>query len=190
LRPSRTISTSALTRVGVEHQGRQGLLREVEVAGEIAQLLDLLANRRASVRPPVGLGVEAFTTEGRREWFSHYAATGPHRLLVADVDGRVTGYATSGTFRLKPAYARTVETTIYLDPSATGRGIGSHLYGELLDVVSAAGMHRAYAGVALPNDASEALHRRFGFRDVGTFTEVGWKQGRWVDVRWYERALP
>jgi len=134
--------------------------------------------------------VEAFTTEGRREWFSHYAATGPHRLLVADVDGRVTGYATSGTFRLKPAYARTVETTIYLDPSATGRGIGSHLYGELLDVVSAAGMHRAYAGVALPNDASEALHRRFGFRDVGTFTEVGWKQGRWVDVRWYERALP
>jgi len=59
-----------------------------------------------------------------------------------------------------------------------------------VDVVSAAGMHRAYAGVALPNDASEALHRRFGFRDVGTFTEVGWKQGRWVDVRWYERALP
>jgi len=134
--------------------------------------------------------VEPFTAEGRREWFSHYAATGPHRLLVADVDGRVTGYATSGTFRLKPAYERTVETTVYLDPSAAGRGIGSHLYGELLDVVSAEGMHRAYAGVALPNDASEALHRRFGFRDVGTFTEVGWKQGRWVDVRWYERALP
>jgi phosphinothricin acetyltransferase len=44
--------------------------------------------------------------------------------------------------------------------------------------------------VALPNDASEALHRRLGFRDVGTFTEVGWKQDRWVDVRWYERALP
>ena len=133
--------------------------------------------------------VEPFTVGARQDWFAHYTDTGPHRLLVADVDGRVVGYATSGSFRLKPAYARTVETTIYLDPTATGRGIGSLLYGELLDVVTAEGMHRAYAGVALPNDASEALHRRLGFRDVGTFTEVGWKQDRWVDVRWYEKSL-
>lgn len=133
--------------------------------------------------------VEPFTVAARREWLGHYADAGPHRLLVADLDGLVLGYATSGPFRLKPAYARTVETTIYLDPSATGRGVGSMLYGELLDVVTAEGMHRAYAGVALPNGASEALHRRFAFRDVGTFTEVGWKQDRWVDVRWYERSL-
>ena len=133
--------------------------------------------------------VEPFGVDARRDWFAHYDATGPHRLLVAEVDGRVVGYATSGPFRLKPAYARTVETTVYLDPTATGRGVGSLLYGELIDVVTAEGMHRAYAGVALPNDVSEALHRRFGFRDVGTFTEVGWKQGRWVDVRWYERSL-
>lgn len=133
--------------------------------------------------------IEPFTVGSRREWFGHYGATGPHQLLVAEVDGQVAGYATSGSFRLKPAYARTVETTIYLDPAATGRGVGSLLYGELLDVVTAEGMHRAYAGVALPNDASEALHRRLGFRDVGTFTEIGWKQDRWVDVRWYEKAL-
>ena len=133
--------------------------------------------------------IEPFTVDARRPWLGHYAATGPHRLLVAELDGRVVGYATSGPFRLKPAYGRTVETTIYLDPSTTGRGLGSLLYGELLDLVTAEGMHRAYAGVALPNDASEALHRRLGFRDVGTFTEVGWKQDRWVDVRWYERAL-
>ena len=133
--------------------------------------------------------VVPFTVEARREWLTHYAATGPHRLLVADVEGQVAGYATSGHFRLKPAYGRTVETTIYLDPSATGRGIGSLLYGRLLDAATAEGMHRAYAGVALPNDASEGLHRRLGFRDVGTFTEVGWKQGRWVDVRWYEKEL-
>jgi phosphinothricin acetyltransferase len=138
--------------------------------------------------------VEPFTVAARQPWFEHYAGTGPHRLLVAQVDSQVdsqvAGYATSGPFRLKPAYARTVETTVYLDPTATGRGVGSLLYGELLDLVTADGMHRAYAGVALPNDASEALHRRLGFRDVGTFTEVGRKQDRWVDVRWYERALP
>ena len=134
--------------------------------------------------------VEPFTVDARWEWFEHYADKGPHRLLVAQVGGQVGGYATSGPFRLKPAYSRTVETTVYLDPRATGRGLGSLLYRELLDTVAAEGMHRAYAGVALPNDASEALHRRLGFRDVGTFTEVGWKQDRWVDVRWYERALP
>ena len=134
--------------------------------------------------------IEPFTVDARRAWFEHYADIGPHRLLVAQVDGQVGGYATSGPFRLKPAYSRTVETTVYLDPTATGRGVGSLLYGELLATVAAEGMHRAYAGVALPNDASEALHRRLGFRDVGTFTEVGWKQDRWVDVRWYERALP
>ena len=133
--------------------------------------------------------VEPFSVDARRDWFAHHGATGPHRLLVAEVDGQAAGYATSGPFRLKPAYSRTVETSIYLDPPATGRGTGRLLYTELLDAVTAAGMHRAYAGVALPNDASEALHRRCGFRAVGTFTEVGWKQERWVDVRWYERSL-
>lgn len=134
--------------------------------------------------------VETFTVEERREWFGHYAPTGPHRLLVGVVDGRVAGYATSGVFRTKPCYARSVETTVYCDPAASGRGLGSALYARLLEALAAEGMHRAYAAVALPNEPSERLHRRFGFREIGTWTEVGHKQGRWVDVRWYERALP
>ena len=134
--------------------------------------------------------LEPFTVDARREWFGHYAATGPHRLLVAEVDGKVRGWATSGTFRTKPAYARSVETTAYCDPAATGQGLGSALYGELLDLLAREDVHRAYAGVALPNDASVALHERFGFREAGTFREVGHKFGRWWDVRWYERALP
>jgi len=133
--------------------------------------------------------VEPFSVDGRRGWLRHYAETGPHRLLVAEVDGAVAGYATSGTFRTKPAYARTVETTVYCDPQVTGRGVGSALYGALLDLLVDEGVHRAYAGIALPNAASEALHHRFGYRDVGTFTEVGRKHGRWVDVRWYGRHL-
>jgi phosphinothricin acetyltransferase len=134
--------------------------------------------------------VEPFTVEQRRAWFGHYAVTGPHRLLVGELEGRVAGYATSGVFRTKPCYARSVETTIYCDPAATGRGLGSALYRRLLDVLEGEGVHRAYAGVALPNEASDRLHRRFGFREIGTWTEVGHKHGRWVDVRWYERALP
>ena len=134
--------------------------------------------------------VERFTVEQRREWFSGYALTGPHRLLVGEVDGVVAGYATSAALRSKPAYLHSVETTIYCDPAATGRGLGTALYRELLELLASADVHRAYAGIALPNEASERLHRRFGFREVGTYTEVGHKLGRWVDVRWYERPVP
>lgn len=134
--------------------------------------------------------LEPFTVDERREWFGHYAASGPHRLLVADVVGVVRGYATSSTFRVKPAYATSVETTVYCSPSVAGRGIGTALYDELLGVLAGEDLHRAYAGVALPNEASEALHRRFGFREVGTYHEVGRKHGRWWDVRWYERPMP
>ena len=138
----------------------------------------------------VTFDVEPFTVEQRREWFDHYAGTGPHRLLVAELDGAVAGYATSSRFRVKPGYATSVETTVYCDPAALGRGLGSALYGELLAVLAGEGLHRAYAGVALPNDASLRLHERFGFRDLGTFGEVGRKHGQWVDVRWFERPLP
>ena len=134
--------------------------------------------------------VEPWTVEARREWFGHYAPTGPYRLLVAELDGRVAGFATSSTFRERAAYSRSVETSVYCDPDATGRGLGTALYTTLLAVLAGQDLHRAYAGVALPNDASESLHRRFGFREIGTYTEVGRKFDRWWDVRWYERPLP
>ena len=134
--------------------------------------------------------VERFTVDQRREWFTRLALTGPHRLLVGEVDGVVAGYATSAALRSKPAYLHSVETTIYCDPAATGRGLGTALYRELLQLLATADVHRAYAGIALPNEASERLHRRFGFRELGTYTEVGHKLGRWVDVRWYERQVP
>jgi phosphinothricin acetyltransferase len=134
--------------------------------------------------------VEPFTVGARRAWFDHYADTGPHRLLVAELAGTVAGYATSSAHRAKPAYASSVETTVYCAPDLVGRGVGSGLYAALFDVLAAEDVHRAYAGVALPNDASVRLHERFGFRELGTFHEVGRKLGRWVDVQWFERSLP
>jgi len=138
----------------------------------------------------VTFDVDEFTVEARRDWFDHYAPTGPHRLLVA-VDGDdVLGYVTSGPLRPKPAYATSVETTVYLRPDATGRGLGTLLYRRLFEVLAGEDLHRAFAGVALPNDASEALHRRVGFTELGTYGEVGRKFGRYWDVRWFERPLP
>ena len=131
-----------------------------------------------------------FTAEERREWFSHYTEVGPHRLLVA-VDGdEVLGYATSSPFRPKPGYLTSVETSVYLRPDATGRGLGTMLYRGLFNALALEDLHRAYAGVALPNDASVALHERLGFRELGTYVEVGRKFGRYWDVLWFERALP
>jgi phosphinothricin acetyltransferase len=139
---------------------------------------------------PVTFDIEEFTVEQRREWFGHYRDTGPHRLMVA-VDGEhVLGYATSSIFRVKPAYATSVETTVYCDPDATGRGVGSALYSALFAALADEDVHRAYAGVALPNDASIALHERHGFQVIGTYAEVGRKFGRYWDVRWFERPLP
>ena len=131
-----------------------------------------------------------FTVEQRQEWFSHYATTGPYRVLVAVDAADVVGYATSSPFRPKPGYLTSVETSVYLRPDATGRGLGTLLYRALFDAIAEEDLHRAYAGVALPNDASVTLHERLGFRRLGTYVEVGRKFGRYWDVLWFERALP
>lgn len=130
-----------------------------------------------------------FTVEQRREWFGHYALRGRHRLLVAEDDGRVRGYATSSGFRPKPGYRTSVEVTVYVAPDAGGQGIGTALYARLFEEMAGEDVHRAYAGVAVPNPGSRALHLRFGFTPIGTYREVGMKFGQWVDVEWFERAL-
>jgi phosphinothricin acetyltransferase len=133
--------------------------------------------------------VEPMTIDSRRQWFSHYGTAGRHRLLVAISDGDLVGYACSSRLRPKPAYETSVETSIYLSADAVGRGAGSELYGELLKVLEAEDGHRAYAGIALPNQASIALHEQFAFKRVGHFTEQGRKFGRYWDVAWYEKPI-
>jgi phosphinothricin acetyltransferase len=134
--------------------------------------------------------VEEQTEAARQAWFDEHGETGPHRLLVAEVEDRVLGWASSAALRPRPAYRHTVETSVYVDPAETGSGLGTQLYRSLLDLLSGEDLHRAVALIAVPNDASEALHRSLGFRHCGTWSEVGYKLGRWWDVRWYERPLP
>jgi phosphinothricin acetyltransferase len=140
------------------------------------------------VNTPVTFDVEAYTVEGRRAWFGQFGGAGRHRLLVADLRGSVVGYAGTTRFRPKAAYQTTVETTIYCAPEAVGKGIGSKLYAELFAVLKGEDIHRFVAGYALPNAATEALHRRFGFKTVGVFSENGRKFGKYWDVCWVERG--
>lgn len=133
--------------------------------------------------------IEPMNMDARQEWFTHYDTTGRRQLLVAVAGGRVIGYACSSRFRPKPAYETSVETSIYLAPGSVGRGAGARLYEELFKTLEGEDVHRAYAGIALPNPASVALHERCGFKRVAHYTEQGRKFGRYWDVAWYERPL-
>lgn len=133
--------------------------------------------------------LEPITIEARREWFTHYRRAGRHRLLVAVSADTVVGYACSSQWRTKPAYETSIETTVYLAPDAVGHGAGTKLYQALFKSLEDEDVHRAYAGIALPNPASVALHERFGFKRVAHFTEQGRKFGRYWDVAWFEKPL-
>src|SRR5579863_6496421 len=141
------------------------------------------------VHSPATFDLEPKTVAQRAEWFAQFAASGRHRLIIAEEAGTILGYAGTTRFRVKPAYDRTVETTIYCAPEAVGRGIGAQLYAALFDALAREDVHRIVAGFVPPNPASERLHLRFGFKTVGVFTEQGYKFGRYWDVCWMERPL-
>ncbi|WP_393058734.1 GNAT family N-acetyltransferase [Streptomyces sp. LN549] len=147
----------------------------------------------------VTFDIAPFAPEQRLPWLLSHPEDGPHRLLVAqdvrDVDEpsgtrpRILGYATSSAFRPKAAYSTSVEVSVYCSSDATGRGVGTLLYAALFEALAGEDLRRAYAGIAQPNDPSVRLHERFGFRHIGTYTEVGRKFDRYWDVAWYEKQL-
>lgn len=137
-------------------------------------------------------GYATFDTEPppRSRWTAKLAVTHPGDHFLVAVDGdQVVGFAYSGPYRERGAYTHTRESTIYLDPAAAGRGIGRALYGELVDRVTTSGVHTLLAAIALPNDASEGLHRACGFERLGVMREVGRKLDRWIDVAWWQLTL-
>ena len=132
--------------------------------------------------------LEPYTVEARRPWFAQFAPQGRHRLLVAEDAGVVVGYAGSHQFRTKAAYDTTVETTIYCAPDAVGCGTGRALYDALFEALASEDIHAYIAGITLPNEASVALHARFGFVEAGVMHAVGHKFNRYHDVLWMERV--
>jgi len=121
------------------------------------------------------------------QWRAH-ADRHPWFVTTDDHD-TVLGYAKSGPWRERAAYAWTCETTIHLAESARGRGVGTTLYTTLLDELATRGFRSAIAGIALPNAASIALHERLGFTHVGVFRDAGFKLDAWHAVAFYQRML-
>ena len=127
------------------------------------------------------------TPEEMARRIGNYGAS--HAWLVAEVSGEVAGYAYGSPHRERAAYASSCDIAVYVDPAHSRQGIGRALYAELLPLLAGKGFHAGFAGIALPNEASIALHEAMGFTLVGIYREVGWKLGQWRDVGWWQRLL-
>jgi L-amino acid N-acyltransferase YncA len=176
------------------HAGATGDVRRHPASGQLtlraATAADLQA-LAAIYNEAVAHSVATFDVEPQPpELFAERVAStrpGDH-VVVAEERGRVVGMAYAATYRPRPAYDGTRETSIYLAADARGRGLGRALYDELLARVDADGIHVCLAVIAQPNPASEALHAALGFERVGTLREVGRKFDRWVDTTWWQRV--
>ncbi|WCE03948.1 GNAT family N-acetyltransferase [Pseudoxanthomonas sp. JBR18] len=110
--------------------------------------------------------------------------------LVAELDGRVVGYAYASSYRARHAYRFTVENTVYVDADCHGQGVGALLLEALIEACTARGFRQMIAVIGeAANAASVRLHTRAGFRVVGTFQGIGRKHGRWLDTLQMQRAL-
>jgi phosphinothricin acetyltransferase len=142
------------------------------------------------VNTHITFDVQPSGPEHRVPWFHDHSDGERYRLLVAcDSHAGVLGYACTGRFRSKPAYDTTVEASVACRPDAVGRGLGTLLYGALFEAIADQDIHRIVAGIAQPNPASNALHQRFGFMGIGSFSQVGRKFDKYWDVLWMERPL-
>lgn len=128
------------------------------------------------------------TLEMRREWFkAKQAASLP--VLVALESGAVLGFASYGPFRAWPAYKYSVELSVYVDESARGRGIGSVLVRSILESARKQDLHVVMAGITADNAVSLRLHEKLGFVEVAHVREVGYKFGRWLDLKLLQIVL-
>ena len=112
-----------------------------------------------------------------------------HIWLVAERDGQIAGYAYGGPHRDRAAYNSTVEVSAYVDRSAHRTGLGRLLYTELFDRLKERGYRLLVAGITLPNEASVGIHEALGFEPVGVYKNIGFKNGEWWDVGWWQLDL-
>jgi L-amino acid N-acyltransferase YncA len=151
-----------------------------------------LADAAAIYDEQVRIGISTFDLDPPpvSYWRHHLDSDEPgDHFLVADLDGEVVGFAYSSSYRPRPGYRLTRETSVYLAEHARGQGLGRRLYDDLIARVAADGIHVVLALIALPNASSVALHEACGFEHLGTMREVGRKFDRWLDTAWYQRIL-
>jgi L-amino acid N-acyltransferase YncA len=131
---------------------------------------------------------ETHSLDMRREWFAGKQQAG-YPVLVAEQEGAIVGFSTIGPFRAWQAYKYTVENSVYVAAAQRGKGIGKLLLSPLIDTARNMDMHAVIAGVDATNATSLRLHASFGFKEVAHFRQVGYKFGRWLDLKFLELLL-
>ncbi len=112
-----------------------------------------------------------------------------HEWLVGYDQSGIAGYVYASQYRPRNAYRYAVETTVYVHERCRGQGVGKKLYEALFESLDSLGFHTAYAGIALPNPASVAVHKAVGFESIGIFQQAGFKFEQWHDVSWWQRRV-
>ena len=158
------------------------------VDGDLADVLRIY--NQAVERTTAVFEYRAHTIEMRREWFAtKQAASLPVLVAVEDGSNAVLGFASYGPFRAWPAYKYSVELSVYVDEQARGRGIGTALVRRILDHARAHDLHVVMAGITSDNAVSLRLHENLGFVEVAHVREVGYKFGRWLDLKLLQIVL-
>jgi len=132
---------------------------------------------------------EPHTLEMRRAWFEEKMQQGIP-VFVADEDGKILGFSTLGPFRAPAAYKYSAENTVHVASAARGQGIGKLLMKPLIDTAFKLQMHTIIAGIDATNEVSLKLHKKFGFVEVAHFKQVGFKFGKWLDLKFLQLMLP
>ena len=128
------------------------------------------------------------TLQMRKEWFETKQQQG-FPVFVAEDNDRIVGFSTLGTFRNWQAYKYSVENSIYVASDNRGKGVGKLLMSPLITAAIQMDMHTIIAGIDATNEASIQLHKKFGFEEVAYFKQVGYKFGRWLDLKFLQLIL-
>ncbi len=131
---------------------------------------------------------EPHTLAMRQQWFQQRRAEG-FPVFVAMDNEKMLGFSSFGSFRPWPGYKHTVENSVYVAADSRGKGVAKLLLPPLIEEAKLLGIHAMVAGIEADNEISIALHKKFGFAEVAHFKEVGWKFGRWLDLKFLELLI-
>lgn len=131
---------------------------------------------------------EPHTLDMRKQWFETKRQQGMP-VFIAEENGEILGFSSIGPFRAWAAYKYSVENSVYVAAGARGKGVGKLLLPPLIDAAKEMGLHTIIAGIDATNEASLRLHKSFGFEEVAHFKQVGWKFGRWLDLKFLQLII-
>jgi L-amino acid N-acyltransferase YncA len=156
------------------------------VEADLPQLLDIY--NHVILNTTAVYTYEAQTMEMRKAWYADKRTAG-YPVLVAEEGGRIVGFSSYGPFRAWPAYKYTVENSVYVSEDQRGKGIGKLLLQPLIAAARRQDMHAIIAGIDASNQSSIRLHQSLGFEEVAHFRQVGYKFGRWLDLKFLQILL-